>query len=96
LERFRQWLVSQEIIAAADLEEGLAEVDNREAARRYLAAEFLGAEFGIEARHQVLVAADNQVETALAQFEVAANLLAERERLRDTEPLAGTAVGSLN
>ncbi len=95
-ERFRQWLLGQELIDAADLEQGLAEPGNREAAMRYLAAEFLGAEFGLEARHQVLVAADGQVATARAQFEVAADLLAQRERLRDSEPLAATAVGSLN
>ncbi len=94
-ERFRRWLLSQQIVEVEDLEKGLAEADNREVAMRYLAAEFLGAEFGLEARHQVLVTADRQVEAALAQFEVAASLLAQRQRLQD-EPLAGTAVGSLN
>lgn len=96
LERFREWLLTQELIEAEELAEGLAEPGNREAAMRYLAAEFLGAEYGLEARHQVLVAADSQVRTALAQFDVAADLLAQRERLRDGEPLTSAAVGSLN
>jgi carboxyl-terminal processing protease len=102
LDEFEQWLLSQDLMTESDLTEGLATVENREAMLRYLRAEVLGAAFGLEARHRVLVQGDTQVISALAQFDEAAALLAERRRVLDAAPepggdgLGSPAVGSLN
>jgi carboxyl-terminal processing protease len=82
LDEFQGWLLAQELIAEKDLAEGLAIGENREMVLRYLRAEVLGAAFGLEARHRVLVQGDSQVVAALTQLDEAEALLAERRRRR--------------
>ena len=102
LDEFQGWLLAQELIAEKDLAEGLAIAENRDMVLRYLRAEVLGAAFGLEARHRVLVQGDSQVVAALTQLDEAEALLAERRRVLESRPdqnadgLGSPTVGSLN
>lgn len=102
LDEFEAWLLDQELIDEGDLADGLAVGENRDTVLLYLRAEVLGAAFGLEARHRVLIQGDSQVVTALEQLDEAEALLAERRRVLEGEPgrgaddLGAPALGSLN
>lgn len=81
LERFRRWAVEQELATAEQLDEGLETEEAREFVRRQIHAESLAAEFGQEARHRVLLGGDAQIQEALALFDRAGELLAQRREL---------------
>lgn len=102
LGEFESWLLEQELIDMDDLAAGLTAVENRDTLLLYLRAEVLGAAFGLEARHRVLIQGDSQIVAAREQLDEAEALLAERRRVLEAEPgrgadgLGAPAVGSLN
>ena len=80
--RFLDWLLEQELADREEIDEGLAEPQDRERARRLLHAEVVNSVFGLEARYQVLAAGDNQIRKAVELFDEAGQLLARRKAMR--------------
>lgn len=81
LDEFQRWVVEQKVDSAEDVAHGLADEATRAAALRQLRADVLSSAFGLEAAHAALAEGDAQVQTALRQFDRAAELLARREAI---------------
>lgn len=76
-----------------DVEAGFAEAAHRDYALREIRAEALTSRFGIEAAHQIRAAGDAQIQSALALFPRASELLAERMRLGHPPDVRAEATG---
>jgi len=77
----RSWVVRQEIDDGERIDEVLANEEARDFTLLQIHAEIFNAAFGQEAAHRVRSVGDTQVQTALALFGEAAELLDERHRL---------------
>lgn len=86
LERFEDWVVSEELATEQEVAEGLAEQSARDFALRQIHAEIFNSAFGQEARHRVLTGGDAQIREALTLFDRAGDLLAQRQALEDRPP----------
>jgi len=80
-EGFLSWAVSQELADRDEIDEGLADPDDRERAKRLLHAEVVNSVFGLEARYEVLAGGDNQIRKALTLFDQAGDLLSRRRAI---------------
>lgn len=83
LDRFRQWIVDEEVATAEELEEVFAEEDARDFAERQIHADIMTSAFGTEASHRVLAKGDSQIQEALGLLEQATELLAQRHALQE-------------
>ena len=88
-ESFRQWLIEEEIVEPGEWTDNVADPDDLEAVQRYLHAELFNAEFGIEARYEILAGGDTQIRKAISLFGDASDLLAKRQALR-SQPTEGS------
>jgi carboxyl-terminal processing protease len=92
IEEFRKWVLQEGISSAAEVEKEFAEPKLREQALTQIRAEVLNAVAGQEARHRILAQMDKQIQTALSQFDRAAELYAQRKLLdKKEEDQAGAA-----
>ena len=82
LESFKHWLIEEKIVEADEWDENVADPEELEAVQRYLHAELFNAEFGIEARYEILANGDTQIRKALSLFDDASDLLARRQALK--------------
>lgn len=85
LQRFRQWLIDEDVATSERLEEAFEDEDTRAFMRRQIHAQILNAAFGQEASQRVLAQGDEQIRKALEVFEDAAELLEKRASI-DGEP----------
>lgn len=85
LQRFRDWVVKEEITTAEAIDEMLADEEARDFVRRQVHADIFNSAFDLEASHQVLAAGDVQIQTALGLFSTARDLLDERHHIEDSE-----------
>jgi len=90
LDRFKEWLLAEEVLDAEEIDEIFAEEDARDLARRQIHSDLFTSAFGTEAAHQVMAEGDVQIQTALQLFSQADELLAERHGLGDRERFAVT------
>jgi carboxyl-terminal processing protease len=92
MDEFRNWLNKEKIAATQETDEAFAKPDVKDYSAMQIRAEVLNGLFGQEARHRVLAQGDKQIQSAVALFDKAADLLAKRESLaanpqiRQTEP----------
>jgi len=92
-DEFKRYVVDKKIDTAEDVEAGFAEAAHRDYALREIRAEALTSRFGIEAAHQIRAAGDAQIQSALALFPRASELLAERMRLGHPPDVRAEATG---
>jgi carboxyl-terminal processing protease len=85
LEEFREWLISEEIASAEELDELFADPEAATYTRRQIHADLFTAAFGPEASHRVLARGDLQIRKALELLDQARDLLAERRELSGSE-----------
>lgn len=81
LERFRRWLIEEEVAEPARLEEPFADEETREFMRRQIHAQIMNAAFGQEASQRILAQGDEQIRKALELFDRASELLEKRASL---------------
>ncbi len=86
VDRFKDWLLENELLTGEEIERDLADPETRTIAERYAHAEIFASAFGMDARHRVLSAGDVQLKRALEVLEEASELLARRKRLDADEP----------
>jgi carboxyl-terminal processing protease len=79
LKEFREWLVRESVATGKEADEALAEQATRDYSLLMIRAEVMNIAFGQEARHKALTEGDVQAQKALAQFDRAAELLAEHK-----------------
>jgi carboxyl-terminal processing protease len=82
---FKAWLAAASLGTPAEHETAFADADTRALALRQIHAEILNTSLGLEAGHKVMAQGDPQIRAALAQFDQAASLLAQRAA-RSAEP----------
>ncbi|HVT16805.1 MAG TPA: S41 family peptidase [Thermoanaerobaculia bacterium] len=80
-DEFRKWLIHESIASKQEVDDALESPETRNYALLEIRAEMLNIAFGQEARHRVIAGGDKQVQTALGQFDRAADLLAQRRAL---------------
>ncbi len=83
LDKFREWLISEEIATAEELDELFADPEAETYTRRQIHADLFTAAFGPEASNRVLARGDVQIQKALQLFDRAGDLLADRHGLAD-------------
>ncbi|HYG65198.1 MAG TPA: S41 family peptidase, partial [Thermoanaerobaculia bacterium] len=95
LDEFKKWVISEGISPAAEVEKEFADAKLQEQALTQIRAEVLNAVSGQEARHRAFAQIDKQIQTALAQFDKAAELYAQRKLLdQKDEERADTAAAA--
>ncbi|RMH22027.1 MAG: S41 family peptidase [Acidobacteria bacterium] len=86
LQQFFDFLQANGVASAEEIAEGLADAESRALVQRQIVADVMNAEVGPEASHRVMAAGDVQIQQALALFDRAAQLLAERRALGSDVP----------
>jgi carboxyl-terminal processing protease len=80
-DEFRKWLLHESIASKQEVDDALESQETRNYAQLEIRAEMLNIAFGQEARHRAIAGGDKQVQSALGQFDRAADLLAQRRAL---------------
>lgn len=91
VEEFERWLVEEKVDSAEDAAKGLADEAVRASVLRQVRADVMSTAFGLEASHAVLAEGDTQLQSALRQFDSAAELLTRRQAIAPKPPGARTA-----
>ena len=94
--QFQQWVMDEEILSQEEWDKEMAETNLSGEIERYLHAEVFNAEFGIEARYEILATGDTQIQRALEAFGDASDLLARRLALQETAATETVDTSSLN
>jgi carboxyl-terminal processing protease len=83
LDEFRAYVTREKIATPQEIQEGFAKADVRDYVLLQLRAEIVSTAFGQEARSRILTSADKQVKTAMTLFPKAAQMLAQRQGLKE-------------
>jgi len=83
LDDFRAYVTKEKIATPQEIQEGFAKADVRDYVLLQLRAEIVSSAFGQEARSRILTSADKQVKTAMTLFPRAAQMLAQRQSLKE-------------
>lgn len=78
LDRFRDWLLKEEMYEAEEIDKMLASDEAKDLARRQIHADIFNSAFGTEAANRVQSQGDPQIQAALELFDEAVQLLAQR------------------
>jgi len=96
LQSFGDWLQSELLATPEELSAATESPEMRLEIERRIRAEVMGAAFGLQARFEVLAAADQQILEALARFDQAGELLASRLDLDNADPSSPSGASSGN
>jgi carboxyl-terminal processing protease len=83
---FADFLVREEFGNREEVAEALADPKVSDYSRHRMRFEMFNGRFGLEAGHRALSVADNQIQTALGLFGLAADLLDQRHAIKDGGP----------
>ncbi len=85
LQEFKDWLVSEKISTAKEIEEGFAEKGTTDDVLMRIRSEVFNAIWGQDASHRVRAEKDVQIQRAIELFSRAGKLLAQRDALKNTK-----------
>ncbi len=77
----REWLLKEKLATAEEIDKGFAEQSSRDYSVLQVRAELMNSAAGQEARHRTLTEGDTQLQSALALFDRAGTMLAERREM---------------